>query len=206
MIRSAAAAAALALALLTACRGGDDGWHPEAPFASSLRPAFGARVTDGQLRIWTGSRCAAVTRLALTFEPVRAELVLTAPNDHPAAVEHLTIGGPYPGLDVAEPLPYSFDWRSKDSVRISVYGGTDSWGSTAELAEVKERSAEHPPDTYWFQGVGWLDPADVAAQDGTTFLATCTPDPAKASTASAGAAELDSKRPPAFADESIAAV
>ena len=179
MIRSVAVTAALALALLTACRAGDDGWHPEAPFASSLRPAFGARVTDGQLRIWTGSRCAAVTRLALTFEPVRAELVLTAPNEHPAAVEHLTLGGPYPGLDVSEPLPEDFDWHSADSLRISVYGGTDGWGSTADLAEVKARSADHPPDTYWFQGVGWLDPADVAARDGTTFLATCTPDPAK---------------------------
>ena len=179
MIRPAVVAATVVVALLTACRAGDDGWHPEAPFASSLRPAFGARVTDGQLRIWTGSRCAAVTRLALTFEPVRAELVLTAPNEHPAAVEHLTLGGPYPGLDVSAPLPEDFDWHSADSLRISVYGGTDGWGSTADLAEVKARSADHPPDTYWFQGVGWLDPADVAAQDGTTFLATCTPDPAK---------------------------
>jgi hypothetical protein len=96
-------------------------------------------------------------------------------RERPATVEHLTLGGPYPGLSVAEPLPEGFDWRSADSVRISVYMGTAGWGATAELAEVKDRSADLPPDTYWFQSVGRLDPAGVAAQDGTTFLATLHP-------------------------------
>jgi hypothetical protein len=180
VIRSGGAiVAAAALALLAACQGGGDEWSPEAQFAPSLRPAFGARVTDGKLRIWTGSRCAGVTRLALTFEPDQAALVLTAPPEHAATVEHLTVGGPYPGLAVSEPLPAGFDWRDKESVRISIYGGVDGWGSYADIAEVVEGSSEHPNDTYLFQGVGWLNTADVAAQDGKTFLSTCTADPAK---------------------------
>lgn len=165
-------------ALVAGCHGGD-AWNPEAQVAPSLRPAFGARVTDGQLQIWTGSPCVGVTRLALTFEPDRTELVLTAPTERPATVEHVTLGGPYPGLKVSEPLPEGFDWRNTDSVRISVYGDGDSWGSYANIADVVEGSEQHPNDTYLFEGVGWLDAAEVAAQDGKTFLATCTPDPAK---------------------------
>jgi hypothetical protein len=172
------AAATLVAALLAACDGGDD-WSSDAQFAPSLRPAFGARVTDGQLRIWTGSRCHGVTRLALTFEPERAELVLTAPRERPATVEHLTLGGPYPGLEISEPLPERFDWRRAESVRISVYGDSDSWGSYATIADVVEGSDQHPNNAYLFEGVGWLNAADVAAQDGKTFLATCTPDPAR---------------------------
>jgi hypothetical protein len=122
--------------------------------------------------------CVGVTRLSLTG-PDGAELVLTAPHERPATIEHLTLGGPYPALEVAKPLPEGFDWRRTDSVRISVYGGVDSWGSYADIAEVVEDSPQHPNDTYLFQGVGWLNAADVAAQDGETFLATCTADPAK---------------------------
>jgi hypothetical protein len=130
------------------------------------------------LQIWTGSRCDDVTRLALTFEPDRADLVLTAHRERPATVEFLTLGGPYPGLAVSEPLPQGFDWRASESVRISVYGGGASWGSYANIADVVDGSDRHPNDTYLFEGVGWLNAADVAAQDGKTFLATCTPDPA----------------------------
>lgn len=172
------AAATVIVALLAACDGGDD-WSPEAQVAPSLRPALGARVTDGQLQIWTGSRCHDVTRLALTFEPDRAELVLTAPAERPATVEYLALGGPYPGLEVSDPLPQGFDWRNTETLRISVHGGGDSWGSYADIADVVEGSERHPNDTYLFEGVGWLNPGDVAAQDGKTFLATCTPDPAK---------------------------
>lgn len=180
MIRSVGAmVATAAVVLLAACHGGGDGWSPEEQFAPSLRPAFGARVTDGQLRIWTGSPCVGVTRLALTFDPDEAELVLSAPHERPATIEHVTLGGPYPGLEVGKPLPAGFDWRRTDSVRISVYGGVDSWGSYADIAEVVEGSSQHPNDTYLFEGVGWLNAADVAAQDGKTFLATCTADPAK---------------------------
>jgi hypothetical protein len=170
------AAATLVVALLAACDGGD-GWNPDAQFAPSLRPAFGARVTDGRLQIWTGSRCHDVTRLAFAFEPDPAELVLTAPAERPATVEYLMLGGPYPGFDVSDPLPEGFDWRNAESMRISVYGGGDSWGSYVDIADVVEGSDQHPKNTYFFEGVGWLNPAEVEAQDGKTFLATCTSDP-----------------------------
>ncbi|UNX56592.1 hypothetical protein MF406_18270 (plasmid) [Georgenia sp. TF02-10] len=183
--RTAATAAALTLvvALVAACDDDtgdpDDGWDPDAQFAPSLRPAFGVRVTDGDLRFWTGSPCARVTRVALAFEPGDAELVLTARSERGAAVEHLTLAGPPRGLEVAEPLPEGFDWREATSVRLSVHGSPSGWGSSADLAEVVDGSADHPVDTFWFQDVGWLDPAEVAERDGETFLATCTPDPAK---------------------------
>ncbi len=171
----------LVVVLLAGCRH-EQGWHPSAPFAPSLRPAFGARVTGGQLRIWTGSPCVG-TRFALAFEPSRAELVLTSGVEKGAEVEYLSLSGPYPpGLMISESLPEGFDWRSQESMRISIYGGSYSyggWGSTTDLAEVIQGSDQHPSDTYWFQDVGWLNPAEVAAQDGKSFLATCTPDPAK---------------------------
>jgi len=175
---SAALAATTVVAVLAACHGGDD-WSPDAQFAPSLRPAFGARVTDGRLHIWTGSRCVDVVRVMLTFEPDRSRLVLTAPRERPASVEHLTLGGPYPGLEVTEPLPDGFDWRNAESIRISVDGDTVSWGSSVTVADVVEDSGQHPRDSYYFERVGWLNADDVAAQDGRTFLATCTPDPAK---------------------------
>ena len=56
-------------------------------------------------------------------------------------------------------------------------GEKGGWGSTTQLAEVIKGSAEHPDDTYWFQGVGWLNPAQVKEQDAKTFLATCTDSP-----------------------------
>lgn len=181
MIRRVGALVALAVVLLAGCHT-EQGWHPSAPFAPSLRPAFGARVTDGQLRIWTGSPCVG-TRFAFAFEPSRAELVLTSDAEQGATVEYLILGGPYPaGLVISKPLPEGFDWRSQESLRISIYGGSHSyggWGSTTDLTEVIRGSTQHPPDTYWFQDVGWLNPAEVAAQDGKSFLATCTPDPAK---------------------------
>ncbi|MEB3035013.1 hypothetical protein [[Mycobacterium] nativiensis] len=111
----------------------------------------------------------------LSFEPSRAELVLTASAAEPVTFERVTVGGPYPhGLDVSGPLPDGFDWRSQQSMRISVASDSDGWGTSTDLAPVIRDSGQHPVDTYWFQDVGWLDPAEVAAQDGKTFLATCT--------------------------------
>ena len=177
MIRRAGALFAVAVALIAGCH--QRGWHPSAPFAPSLRPAFGARVTDGQLRIWTGSPCRA-TRFTLVFDPSSAELTLASPTEEPVTVEYLTLGGSYPGgLQVAHPLPAGFDWQGQRSMRISIHGAPEFWGSTTDLATVLGESGRHPADTYWFQDVGWLDPADVAAADGKTFLATCTRDPAK---------------------------
>ena len=60
-----------------------------------------------------------------------------------------------------------------------MYGAVDGWGSDAHIAEVFAGSSQHPDATYWFQGIGWRNGADVAAQDGKTFLATCTAAPAK---------------------------
>lgn len=84
------------------------------------------------------------------------------PRRHRAAgvdVEHLTFGSPYPGFNVLKPLPPEFDWRKAKSLGV--------------LTEVFELSAHHPDDTYWFQGVGWLNPADVAEHDGKDFLTVC---------------------------------
>lgn len=149
----------------------------------SLEPAFGARIVDGQLAIWTGSVCHDVIQLGLTFDPnkqdSRAELMMTAPGNVGVDVDHFILGQPVPGLQVTGPLPPDFDWRSAESVRIAVVGAGEKggWGSTTQLAEVRDHSGEHPDDTYWFQSVGWLNPGEVAAQDGKKFLATCTDSP-----------------------------
>ncbi|MBS9533422.1 hypothetical protein KIH27_07435 [Mycobacterium sp. M1] len=91
-------------------------------------------------------------------------------------IEHFTLGGPYPaGLQVSQPLPEGFDWRAEKSMHLSLTGGSSQWGPMTDLAEVIKGSGQHPPDTYWFQDVGWLNPANVAAQDGKTFLGLCTP-------------------------------
>ncbi|BBY26124.1 hypothetical protein [Mycolicibacterium sediminis] len=148
----------------------------------SLESAFGARVLDGNLHIWTGSTCHDVIGLGLTFDPnkqdTRAELMMTAPNRVGVDVDYFALGEPVRGLTVTQPLPPGFDWRRAEDVRINVDGITKGgWGDTTDLAEVIENSAAHPDDTYWFQGVGWLDPEEVARQDGKTFLATCTDSP-----------------------------
>jgi hypothetical protein len=163
----------------------DNGWKQTAPFAPSLRPAFGARVTDDKLGLWMGSPCVRTTSIDLTFDAYqgnRAQLTLSAPGgvDGPGVdVEYLVLGGPYPGLDVTGALPAGFDWRKAESARVIVDGPPVSWGSTTNIAEIVKGSAEHPDDMYWFQDVGWLNPAQVAEQDGKTFLTTCTPDPTK---------------------------
>ncbi|WP_165692697.1 hypothetical protein [Mycolicibacterium fortuitum] len=36
-----------------------------------------------------------------------------------------------------------------------------------------DESAQHPPDTYYFEGQGWLNPADVDARDGTSMQTIC---------------------------------
>lgn len=160
------------------------------PDVPSLPAVFGALVTDGQLRIWTGSPCWAgapcpVTNgVTLVFKPDDSrpdvvELTLEAPADSTVDFERLTLGSPTPGLQVLEALPAGFDWRSQASLMLEVHTTGTHRVSTTDLAAVVAGSAEHPDDTYCFQGVGWLDPAAVADQNGTTFLATCTPDPAK---------------------------
>ena len=173
-------ALAVAAALLVAgCHTDDDRWDPNVPGAPSLRPAFGVRITDGKLQIWTGSRCVGVTRMGLSFAPNTAALLLESQSPGGVVVERFAALGPYPpGLEVTEAWPAGFDWHTETSLQFWVRAAVGG-GSTTHLDEVVKESAQHPDDTYWFQGVGWLSPAEVAAKDGKTFLATCTPDPAK---------------------------
>lgn len=197
MIRriSAVLAAVMMLVGLTACD--PFGQNQLAP---SLPVAYGVRVTDGKLRIWTGSPCLAATKVKLTFDTdhaTRADLTLRTPlasqkinppagksrddigADPGVDVEYLTLGGPYSGFDVIDALPQGFDWRSAKTLLIYLDGPNASWGASGDLAEAMTESVRHPDDTYWFQGVGWLNPADVSARDGRDFLTLCRPDPAQ---------------------------
>jgi hypothetical protein len=167
------AALAVAAVLVTGC--GPTRWSP-APQAPSLPPAFGARDVDGQLALSTGSKCLGVTELSLMFD-YGSKLVLRSTDPRGVDVDRLTLGGPYPGMQIAQELPAGFDWRSADLLMLSVTARTGAFAATSELPPVVKDSAAHPADTYYFQRIGWLNAADVAAQDGKTFLATCTPDP-----------------------------
>lgn len=138
----------------------------KAPWTPSPPVAFGARVTDGRLQLWTGSRCVGVTRVNVDFEPRRAKTVLVSRSPEGVEVDRLALGGPYPpGLTVAQPLPPGFDWRTEETVHFGTTRGSSRWGTTTRLAEVIKGSPEHP--------------ADVAAKDGKTFLGLCTRDPVK---------------------------
>jgi hypothetical protein len=161
------------------CDRDDDGWQPQAQFAPSKRPAFGARVTDGRLQIWTAPRCLNVREVHITFGLGGPELVLTAAGADLPTVERLTVGGPYPGLTVSQAPPADFDWRTPKLLFVNVESTPKGFAGTTEMAEILGGSAAHPDDTFWFDGVGWLNPAEVAAQEGTKFLGICTPDPAK---------------------------
>jgi len=61
--------------------------------------------------------------------------------------------------------PDDFDWRDAESLRFWIVGHPGGLGSRADIAEIVNGSAKYPDDTYWFQDVGWLDPAQVAEQD-----------------------------------------
>lgn len=180
-VRTVIAVIAAFVALVPGCR--SNNWEQTAPFAPSLRPAFGVRVTDGNLQFWLGTSCSAVTNVLFTFDPYKgdeARLELAPAPGFAPDIDRLTLGGPYRGLTVSTPLPAGFDWRSANEVMLGVHTlGEDGWGSTSQLSEVVKGSAEHTADFYWFQDVGWLNPAEVAAQNGKTFLTTCTPDPQK---------------------------
>ncbi|WP_135453750.1 hypothetical protein [Mycobacterium sp. DL99] len=157
------------------------GCETRAPFAPTLTPSWGARVTDGKLQIWTGAPCIAVKRISLSYNLGEPELVLTASSPAGADVEHLTLGGPYPaGLQVTQPWPQGVDWRTAEQLTLRVDAfppGAKSvvFGSGTEVSEIVDGSPNHPEDTYWFTGVGWLNETDVAAQDGKTFTSVCTP-------------------------------
>ncbi|WP_066899004.1 hypothetical protein [Mycolicibacterium houstonense] len=165
------------------------------PFETSLPSSnLGLRVTDGKLRIWTGTPCEGTTRVVVRFtaaERDAPELVLFTPSVPEAAglvpgvsFEYLTLGGPYPGFSIKDALPSGFDWRTAQRFSFQVDGPPVARGlGTVDFApiatEISEHSAEHPQDTFYFPRIGWLTPTEVAAKDGNEFLTVCTPDPAK---------------------------
>lgn len=141
----------------------------------------GVRVTDGTLRFWTGAPCVGDTGVIVTFQPGQADLVLDRTELLPEGLEFLSLGGPYPGLSVTHPLPPDFDWRAAKSVlfrlvETSLSNGNSRnvvWSRTTELATPIAESAQHPADTYYFQGQGWLNTAEVAARNGISMHTIC---------------------------------
>jgi hypothetical protein len=79
-----------------------------------------------------------------SYRDDRAELVLRSRSEELVAVEHLTLGEPVAVLEASEALPDEFDWGNPESVRISVHASEGGWGSSAQIAEVINGSAEHP--------------------------------------------------------------
>jgi hypothetical protein len=155
---------------------GREGYDPP-PGAPSLLPAWGARETNGQLRIWLGTPCSGITEIALTHGFAGPELVLVSTDPAGANVEHLTLGGPYPGLRAIAEWPAGTDWRSADQLLLQTDGVGAHFGASSKVSDIVAGSSSHAEDTYWFEGLGWLTPADVAAQNGKTFATFCTPNP-----------------------------
>jgi hypothetical protein len=151
------------------------------PEATSLPPVFGARVSDGTLHLWTGTPCRGVSRVVVNFSPGGARLILEPPVGQRADIEFVTIGGPYPGLDVVEELPAGFDWRTERDVGLSVTSDPAGAGSSpVDLAEIVQNSAQHPEGTFYFRGIGWRNAAQISQENRKSLLTVCTPDPATA--------------------------
>lgn len=148
------------------------------PEKVSLPLAFGARVTDGELRLWTGAPCSAVTRVTVRFS-AGAQLVLEPADGEPAEFDHLELDGPHPGWKIVEALPADFDWRAAEQVDLWIDGGDGEGSKRTLMTDIVDESDRHPADTFWFQDVGWLNPGQVADLDGKIFLTVCTPDPAR---------------------------
>lgn len=145
---------------------------------TSLPSVFGARITDGKLWLSTGTTCDDVTRVTVDF-PRDAELILEPPLGTEADVGQLSVEGTTRGLDVVQPLPSGFDWRTADYVSLDVYAATGGYHASVPLADVLEDSGDHPNDTYFFGEAGWLNPQQVAEGDGREFMTSCTPDPVR---------------------------
>lgn len=144
------------------------------PAREELPARFGVRVTDGRLQIWTGSPCTQVTGVMLTFQPGQADLVLDSSSAFGEDFEYLTVGGPYPGFRISHDLPADFDWRAADSVLLRLRFDGIHWTKTTQLAAVAAESAEQPADVYFFEGVGWLRPAEVVQRRGEDFHTACS--------------------------------
>ncbi|MDA4086562.1 hypothetical protein MHAS_03743 [Mycolicibacterium hassiacum DSM 44199] len=148
-------------------------------YKPSLPPVFGARVTDGKLQLWTGTPCERVHHVTILFSPFTGDrLQLETPPDRATTVEYLTLGGPYPGgLTVTEALREDFDWRTKEKILLSVEPTEGAGSDQIELATIIAESPDHPEDTYYFPGFGWLNREQVAEQNRKTLLTMCTKDP-----------------------------
>lgn len=172
----------LAVVGLTGCDTGTDGggWDPDAQFAPSLRPAVGVRVSDGELRLWTGTPCQRVTRLTLTFDPSTGASVtweIRSRQPDGAAVQDLRLDRPPRGFRLTKPLPVGYDWHDADRLVFAGDGADGVWGTNTELDVVRDGSADHADDVYYFDQVGWLDRAGVRERNGEEFLTPCTSDP-----------------------------
>lgn len=159
-------------AALVGCRTEDKPWS-DAPFAAAMLPAFGARVTDGKLEIWVPPGCSGVRRVEVGFG-FGPKLVLTDATGT-ATLDRFTVGGPYPGLTVTEAPPPDFDWRAEEYLFLDVTSTPGGFPATARTADIVDGSDDHPDDTFFFDGVGWLDPEGVAARIGNDFEGVCTP-------------------------------
>ncbi|MFD3703410.1 hypothetical protein ACFWUP_09710 [Nocardia sp. NPDC058658] len=165
MIRRVAAAL-IATAMLTSCQLLTDLDQDTSP---GLPRAFGARMTDGILHIWTGPQCPKQDRLSFLFDRNNATyLVLASELPEGADIEYLTLGH-NPGWRIITPLPQGFDWKTKNELTLM--------GESTDIPTVVRESTAHPNDTYWFQDIGWLNLAEVAALNGKKFLTLCSPDP-----------------------------
>jgi hypothetical protein len=176
---SVACAGLLAAATIAAC-------DTRSQFEPSLPPAAGFRVTDGVLKLWTGTPCSGVIRLTLIFDvgtQESAEQVWTAPQPG-VTLEHMdlltTSGGSAPDtggpLHVQKPLPPDYDWTTARWINFSV-DGPKAFGARVDVARVLRESAEHPSGSYLFGERGWMDASDVQRENQKSFLTVCTPDP-----------------------------
>lgn len=159
---------------LVACDSDDDGWNPAAQFAPEKRPAFGAREADGKLQIWMPPGCVGVRSIELTFGRHGPDLVLTATSGT-ATLDRFTVGSPDPGLTVTEAPPPDFDWRTVDELHLNVESTPKGFAAVSAVADIVDGSGDHPDNTFFFDGVGWLDPEGVAARIGKDFEGVCTP-------------------------------
>lgn len=156
---------------------------PDPGREESEQPVVGVRVTDGTLRFWTGSPCPFDSGVILTFQPGQAEAILRRTEYSIDAVEYLSFGGPDPDpeLTVTHLVPRDFDWHTAKNVLFRLIETRPEnrnsrqivWSKTTELTAPITESAQHPPDTYYFEGQGWLNPADVDARDGTSMQTIC---------------------------------
>ncbi|MFI9504769.1 hypothetical protein [Nocardia sp. NPDC052566] len=168
MMRRIAILVAVA-ALLTSCGIFSQYEQDRSP---GLPRALGARVTAGELRIWMGARCFGSTHLTFLFHPSETSVLLVADNGDETEFEYVTLGL-NPGWTISKPLPAGFDWTKEKRFTFSGSGQ----GGHSDIETIMKDSAAHPDDTYWFEDVGWLNPVDLAAKDGKTFLAACSPNP-----------------------------